>query len=248
MTPMLSPGNTSLSILQKRPRAMEIFVRLQLNPWRFPDLPLEMICREKRIDPSEVMAEILDLPPPPSAGNWRTLPLSHLLDKLCADHRRFIENHAPQIELALADARATARDEAEYLRALQEGWRGFAALLINHVQDEETILYPHILRLAHPFHLGPFDEDPKSHSLQQHLVIHELNKEGALIRAARNLGRLLDSSPTRPSPWPVDKIRALLRHLDKHIELEKGTLQPMALALEKAVFDRAISGGVPVPG
>lgn len=175
-------------------------------------------------------------------ADWALTPLPELLDFLARDHERIRGSMVPEVESALA--RALARDNpSPREESLAREWPAFALHLAAHMKEEETFLFPRLLHYDYCVGQGDSHPDFAGGSVNVFIAIHLMGNETRQMEA---LDRLLEGKdPRNAASMDAELVRALSAfrdHLIRHSRLETEVLFPRAKALEKSLYDAAISG------
>lgn len=221
-----------------RPLALEIFYRGKVNPWTSLNMSLADICRLDGFILSDLLKELSDLRVPAADSKWGQLPACHLIDYLTEDHRTVMYSDLPAIRTALDMAyQGSARDQ-ELLRMLTRSFHAFAELLMPHLQEEESVIFPAILRNEYLLR-NPGMElsiQPISDRLSRTSRISE--KEAEFDIALKYWLETTRSSRTaigQPEiSEPAFRLMASLgTRLEAHARLEKRELLAMAIRIEQ---------------
>lgn len=184
---------------------------------------LSEACREKGLDPGEVLAQIETASngDREAAGDWREAPLDSLIDHIVTRHHAYLRDELPRLDGWLAAVRRAhgARDG----KLLDELGAAFTAMkdeLEAHLAKEEAVLFPAIRRsdgwIAQPVSV----------------MEHEHESAGRSLAELRRI-----TGGYEPPPHACQTYRALYaglaaleRDLHRHIHLENNILFPRALA------------------
>ena len=136
--------------LAYRPGVSRILARHGIDLCRDADLSLDEMCREKRLDPLLVMAELNRLARPPHCelgADWSVAPLGELCRHLEEIHHAFYQRELPRLaELASKVAAEYARSHPE-TGELEQAFYRFRTRLEAHVEREQRELFPAVRRL-----------------------------------------------------------------------------------------------------
>lgn len=242
----LHPGIPVLTLLRKKPLAQEELERLGLNPWADPRMPLEVLGTKAGIQWPELDARLEALPDTLAERDWDSVSLPFLLDHLVRDHDDIRDRLLPDIQNALAHSSSLNSDSGR-IAYFSEAWPGFAAELIAHMKEEESFLFPRLLHYAHCVKNHVRHPDFTGGSVSVFIAVHLMGNETHLMEA---LDRFVKGWETSPRAWQSGtdselqgRIKIFRERIMSHNILETTLLFPRAKALEKALFDAAISGG-----
>ena len=183
-------------------------------------------------------------------SGWDGVPLPVLLDHLVSDHADIGGTLLPAIEKAVSDlpSRETDPKRLEYLA---RAWPAFASDLTAHMQEEDTFLFPRLLRYQNFLrHDGPHP-DFNGGSVKVFVAIRMLGNEREQMQALQHfLGEWEPGSASGPVGSDEEKrlhglMLELQERLENHSRIEEKVVFPIASSLEKALYDMAISGSAP---
>jgi iron-sulfur cluster repair protein YtfE (RIC family) len=247
----LYPKTRTVSLLAYRPAALSLFERRSINPFATEHETLEDVCSMTGEPFEELVREIRSLPVPDRQTEWERKPLYHLLDFLSAEHREFTHDFITAIQTGF-NAGAGKRDFLGVLHPLVQGWPAFSAQLLEHITAEETFLFPKILRYEYCHTHGQAEPDFSEGSVKVFTAIHLLRNEQHQVSTIRNFleasacsGCLDAMDPAAAGLYKL--LEAFQKRLLEHSRMERELLFPRAEALEKALYDRFISGAPATP-
>lgn len=242
----LHPGIPVLTLLRNRPLAQEALDRLGLNPWSDPRIPLEVLGSRAGIQWPALEAALAALPDTMAERDWETSSLPYLLDHLVRDHDDIRDRLLPAIQNALAHSSSLNSDPGR-IAYFSEAWPGFTAELAAHMREEEVFLFPRLLHYAYCVQHHVRHPDFTGGSVSVFIAVHLLGNESRLMEA---MDRFVKGWVASPRAWRPGtdselqgRISAFQERITRHNSLETTLLFPRAKALEKALFDSAISGG-----
>jgi len=213
------PTLAELAILT--PAASRVFHRHGLDYCCGGRRPLAEACRERGLEPAEVLQEIEDeSKQEPDPTLWTKRPLQELIAFLVGHYHERLRRELPEL-LALAEKveRKHAGKEACPV-GLADHLRGVHASVLDHLDKEEQVLFPMILSGRGPGAFGPVQ------AMEQEHRDHAVNLE-----RTRTLAHGFVPPEEACPSW-----RALYLRLDEleaeimeHIHLENNVLFPRAL-------------------
>lgn len=252
-TGWLFPTTTLVSILKARPLAMSLFEKFQINPWNILNRGIGEACAAVGIT-WETFAEALhSLEYPERDSDWQSLPSYHLLDFLTSEHREFLYAFIPSIGRALSDD-IVDPDCMMRLKLLISEWPSFVSALGDHIREEEETLFRRVLRYDSSLRLGWADPDFQGGSVRVFMTVRMLNHGHRDPRMMRTfIERAMPAYPSQAEPCAMEaNIRPLLTsfsaRLGNHARLESDVLFPMAVAMEKKLYDQHITGAARASG
>ncbi len=248
MKNLVTADTRAQMVLRIRPLAGELFEKRGVEFWGDLERPLRDLFRRARGGALEDFLEELDgLPVPAADCWWQDLPAANLLDYLTQDHRDFLLNFVIDID-AMLDVHSVAEPElAPDLQELRGDFREFAAALRGEMEDEETRLFPRILRYEACL------RDPRVHPefQQGSLQLEIANRSGRFSAQRRETFPLMLSQARRfEAARPENPGLSLLANdieqfdarLEVHERLEVDSLFPMALEMERTLYNLSIDG------
>jgi len=222
-----------------RPGRSRLFAKLGIDFCCGGKKTLEQACREKALDPREVLSALAELPPSDDERSWVDAPLVQLCDHITARHHELTRAEIPRIGSLLTKV---ARVHGERHPAIIEVAAVFAAFgddMLVHMLKEEQVLFPAIGRAAEGVELDL--SGPIGIMLREHDA------------AAAAFARMRELMPDFVAPADgcgsfraaLDGLAELEADLHQHIHLENNVLFPRAqhVAAARAGGDRAAALG-----
>ncbi len=235
-------------VLRIRPMASELLAKTSVNFWNNPSKPLADLFRNKPMGKLiDLVEEIGNLPVPAEDCLWKELPIAYLLDFLTQNHRDFYLNFVNDIEYMFDLQSAADPKSSLELRSLFSDFRKFVAELQSITELEETQIFPRVLRYEACL------QDPRVHpefqkgSLQI-VIANRMSRFSfrrkyffpAFLERVGQLGQNgLDPSGTITLIQRLEEFHA---ELLEHELLEFDTLFPMALEMERTLYNLSIEG------
>lgn len=223
-------------------RAANVFKKYGIDFCCGGKKPLGAVCAEKGIDADAIRRELEALPQSDTlpSQDYRRWDAGFLVDYIINTHHRYLRAELPLLHEFTAKI---ARVHGERHPELREVFVVFGALqadLEEHLEKEERVLFPYIVRLAETgagnreVSLPPFRTAKNPIGAMEHE--HEL--VGELLRRLRVLTTDFQVPADACNTYRVTfaKLRELEADLHEHIFLENNVLFPKALELEALVF------------
>jgi len=186
------------------------------------NVSIEEAARDKAVDLTLLLAELDDAihHRSPSAVDPRKLSTPALIAHLISKHHTYLRNALPFI-LRLSDKVARVHGEHEpRLLDLDVATRKIAAALLPHLDEEETVLFPHLMTVN--------AIDPKVIADELASMLDEHLEVGALLAEIRHL-----TDDFSPPEWACTSFRTLYSELTTletdtltHVHLENHALMP----------------------
>jgi len=136
--------------LAYRPGLSRIFTKHGIDLCDDAQMTLDELCREKRLDPLIMMAELNRITRPSQCElgtDWGVAPLAELCRHLEETHHAFYQRELPRL------AKLSSKVAAAYIHShpetteLDEAFQRFQARLESHIRREQGELFPAIRRL-----------------------------------------------------------------------------------------------------
>lgn len=248
-TNWLFPNTTIGTILRRRPRAMAVFEGSGIDPWKVLNLGLGEVLGSRGLSMNEFVRALRDLPRPSGSTAWKALPVYYLLDFLVEEHRFFLDVAMPAIGRALSDDAGTDSESLQWLDLMSSEWPAFSAAFAVHIREEEESLFERVLRYHSCLLPGGPDPDLEGGSVRVYGAVRLLahgHRDLELTRTfLEKVAPILPGESSALSALEV-RVRPLLEEFQErliaHANLEAEVLFPMAMAMEKALYDRLIQG------
>jgi regulator of cell morphogenesis and NO signaling len=189
-------------------------------------------CREKGIDPTEVISRLSDWDSRSKAeSNLSDVPVPELIDDILTTHHAYLRDELPRLtEMFLAVVRAHGARHPE-LREAETVFAALATELESHMQKEERILFPMVRMLAAGaggnVHCGGI-ANPIAVMEREH------DSAAAALRELRRLTRDYDAPEDACGTYRalLSRLSDLETDLHLHIHKENNVLFPRALGVE----------------
>ncbi len=248
---LLSSDTLTRDLLRVRPIALELMARRTLRPWDVMDRPLSHLFQGKREGSLEdFLDELSSVTIPASDSRWEELQAYHLIDYVTQGHREFLLNDIPDINYLFDMLLLTDSANSGALRALQGDFQAFCQDYHRHMEEEETFIFPRILRCEASLKDSSVHPDFNAGSVQ----IFVATRSPRLVhRTETSLAEMVDRAGTLAEelalPTPESSnLHALMMHflsrLRAHTHLETEILFPLGLELERTLFNLSIGGKV----
>jgi iron-sulfur cluster repair protein YtfE (RIC family) len=245
MKNMLTPKTPVRSLIKIRPMAIEVLDKRKIRFWDSLDKPLADVIRgEIRED---FLEEVSSAQIPAQDSDWNALPLYYLVDYLTQGHRDFLLQDIADIGHILDIHTIAETSEAGGLRKLHGTFQDFVKDFQIHVEEEETYLFPKILRYeaclrdhrVHPeFHKG---------SVQSHMVTRTSQNGKRLLEICTHMAasarfHAKEHVVSFAGQELLELLEAFQEKLEIHGELEAKVLFPVARELERNLYNLTIDG------
>jgi regulator of cell morphogenesis and NO signaling len=237
---MESTMPTVSEMVRKDYRAADIFKKWGINYCCGGNLPLEQVCSLQGLDQAAIEAELSQaaqlrrLPPSVDYDNW---PLPFLIDYVQLLHHSYARVSGGQLQQQLSSFVSGHIKKYPYLVEVEEAYQTLLTLLLEHMQDEETRIFPYLRQLCGAYAnintygklfirtLGrPLDSVESDHNR----IAAALKS----LRALTNNYRFAEGACTNHQVL-YHKLREFDADLVQHKHLENNVLFPRVRAMEK---------------
>lgn len=240
----ISNDTTVREILRQRPRFVEVLAdRTGFEFWHHLDRSLADFCNVLSQDATFLSARFSDLSMDPPGKDWNALPLHRLLDRLTLDHFEFREKDLPEIERLLFTPDPSVFPEDYPVQSIQNEFHTFKIEFTLHMEEEETFLFPLILRTeACVKHSDLIPETFKgSVSIYPGTLLH--TPELMIKKMASELREKVGSRHAGGKAFPLleqiaRKMQSMEIRLTLHADLETEILLPRTKVLEERLKRR----------
>jgi regulator of cell morphogenesis and NO signaling len=237
---MTTAAQTVRDIALEQPASIRVFEHYGIDYCCGGRKPLAEACAAHKLDVDTVLAtlEAAAEGHTPVTCNWTQASLENLVLHIVATHHAYVVQELPRLaRLAEKVVRRHGDTQAE-LPQIQTLLAQLAEELTTHLQKEELILFPYIVKLersavggtALPHGCFGTVANPVSMMTQEH------DAAGALLAEIRELSHQF-TPPIGACPTYLaffSGLREFEQDLHQHIHLENNILFPRAIALETA--------------
>jgi len=131
-------------LVAERPSRARVFEKLGIDYCCGGKKPLGEACRDKKLEPVQVIAAIraADEQAAPEEKNWLSASLTELADHIEETHHAYLKAELPRLEFMTRKVAAVHGPQHPELVELQQVFAGFKATLESHMMKEERILFP----------------------------------------------------------------------------------------------------------
>jgi iron-sulfur cluster repair protein YtfE (RIC family) len=246
----LSGDTTLTQLLRSRPRYAEVLEALTNGEYMSHTKDrLADFCKKANLPMAELIDRCECLESTPPSGDWSVGPLCHLIDFLTEEHRVFREVCLPAIRKAFAEREIPPTMDGFLFKLIHQKYLAFEEDLLWHMDEEETFLFPKILKLEaclkHP------ELFPKSGEGLFRLL-EPIHLESPEEKLTHMIGIIIEDIWDRASAEPAvslltdiySKVILLKERLTAHAKLETEILVPRSTLLERDVA-RLLGKSVP---
>lgn len=219
------------SLVAKVPEYATLFEKLGLDYCCKGNAQLKEICNEKKLDVAKVLQELKQISTSDPIIDWDQLSLEEIVEHIVNTHHAHSRQELPRISQLLNKLNTKHGKRYPYLAELQNVFEKMKDDLLEHMDEEETVVFPLLIQLKEKYpqgelnnHLGSLDED--------HL------ETGAALEKIRELTNGHTSPPGACMTHIVmlDSLKRLEKNLHEHIHKENHILFPRAAAMSRQEF------------
>jgi regulator of cell morphogenesis and NO signaling len=218
----LDRSSTVAQIVTEHAAAARVFQKHGIDYCCRGNVTVPAACRERRLDPEAVFAELEAVLPSGVEGSGqdvRGLSTAALIARIIDRHHAYLRRALPYIEPVAAKVASVHGGKDTRLVEIRDGFRELAASLLPHLEEEETVLFP-ALMLPRPDESVVRREVERMH--EDHLAVGDML---ALLRT-------LSDGYVTPD-WGCGTYRVLMTELEaleadilRHVHLENHVLVP----------------------
>lgn len=145
----ITAKTTLRELLRERPAAVPILEAVAGDRcWRRLDETLADFLAEEGADEAPVLTRLraMVMESTSAEQDWRLAPMYLVLDRLLESHRNFRERSFPNLLAMTTPERGCSAEESAFLNNAAREIRDFQADFLPHMEEEETYLFPKVLR------------------------------------------------------------------------------------------------------
>jgi regulator of cell morphogenesis and NO signaling len=215
-------SDTIAQIATTRPVAVKVFQRHGVDFCCGGQRPLDEACRAKGLDPDAILAEISaeEQRSQRTDRRWDDAPVGELVDHILAKHHRPLDEELPRLVMLARKVARVHGDHEPRLEILETLVIDLVEDLVPHMEKEEQILFPWILRGEGRTAAGPVQVMEEEHE-----------QVGDILRRIRSITGDYDIPAQACGSWRAlwTGLEALEADLHEHIHLENNVLFPRVL-------------------
>ncbi|MDF2382497.1 DUF542 domain-containing protein [Nostoc ellipsosporum NOK] len=201
-------------------------------------------CMMQGVEPEELIGKLRQVSRTltlSTAHPFEEWDIDFLIDYIQRVHHTYLHNNLPLLGEALDRFASKHRDKYTYVSALQEYFTRFSKDTLQHIKQEEEVLFPYILQVAHAY----ADKDSLASLLVKTLrkpLPPLMQQEHDIFNKYILPVRELTSTYTPPENActshrvMLGRLRELDNDLSQHIYLETAVLFPRIINMEKELL------------
>ena len=245
---------TLRQIIRNRPLSIAILeMESAYQCWERLDETLSEFCRQSNLD-FDALAKLLDsLPVVASDTGWNVKPMYHLVDHLTQNHRDFRVRDMPSIVAMLREQSLPQGSDGYAADLLGKEFATFQKEFIKHMEEEETFLFPKIIRNEACFRHPELSPEVYKGSVNLFLKMETYKPELEFKRKIASIRekvrkQMLQVPAAEFSPKTQASLGSFEARLIAHADLETNTLFPRAGRLEQELYESSVPGFSRYPG
>lgn len=221
--------NTSIgSLVAKNSEYATIFEKLGLDYCCKGNRTLKEACYEKKLNIVEVLNALKQLSIPNTSTNWDKLTLKEIVTHIVDTYHVFSKQELQRISQLIEKLKTRHGSRNAYISDLQIVFEQMKSSLLNHMEEEEQIVFPLIIELE-------LNKELQYEELSKHLS----SLDNDHLETGKSLDRIktLTNGYTPPSDAcmthivMVNSLERLERNLHEHIHKETQILFPRAKSM-----------------
>ena len=199
---------------------------------------IEEACEKKNLDFNQIEKEVIQLLESKSDGaiDFKSWPSDLLIDYIEKTHHRYVEEKLTVLVAFLDKLCKVHGHNHPELFEINELFKGCASELAQHMQKEETVLFPFIKQLENAIRTGQAIEQPHFGTVENPIAMmkHEHENEGdrfvKITELTNNYTPPSDACNTYKVTFSM--LQEFEQDLHKHIHLENNILFPKAIEMQ----------------
>ncbi len=222
-------------IVKEDYRAAQIFSKYKIDFCCKGNRTIDEACENKSVDKKQLLKDLETNKLSASyQTDYKSLPTDLLIDIIVKKHHRYVNQQIPVLmQYVTKIARVHGANHPELI-AIKELFQECSANLLDHMEKEEKMLFPYIMRLLN----GLNGEHSNSISVKTPIgvMMHEHESEGNRFARINELSNAYQPPTDACTTYKVafSLLKDFEEDLHLHIHLENNILFPAALELENA--------------
>lgn len=226
-------------IVSAEPSAAAVFERFEIDLCSRADAQLERVCAELQLSVDQVLEKLADAELRASgvmAPDLESYSLTRLIQYIVRTHHQTVRQELPRFA-ELSQRIATKHGgAAPHFKAVAPLLEQLRAEMFAHLEKEEQILFPYIVRLEESAEIRASAPSGCFRSVAQPIamMVQEHDSAEAIVSEIRRL-----TNGFEPPKWACPRntafhasLAAFEKDLQQHVHLENDLLFPKAVALE----------------
>lgn len=250
----IDKATTLRQIIRSRPMAVEALEHAaQQEAWNHLDRGFSDFCEGLGLDHGRLKRALAAAEPARDESDWDAQPIYVLIDFLTQQHDRFRQVDLPSILHMLRQDGVPLFPDKYVFKLIEQEFLAFQDLFLEHIEEEETFLFPKVMRNEACFRYNGLRPEAYKGSVNLYLTARDRRPEEEFNRTLiglkdklRNL-RVGDASSDR-----LGKVMLALGKLESllglHTGMENRFLFPRASRMEQELYEGILPGPFRFPG
>jgi regulator of cell morphogenesis and NO signaling len=232
-------------IVNAEPTAAAVFERFEIDLCSQADSQLEVVCAELQLSVHQVLEKLADAE---SQANGTVAPdlesysLTRLIQHIVRTHHKTVRQELPRFAALSQRIAGKHGETAPQFKALAELIEQLRVEMFGHIEKEELMLFPHIVRLEEAAEDRSAVPSACFRSVAQpvSVMVQEHDSAEGIVAQISQLTNGFD-----PPEWACPRntafhasLAAFEKDLRQHVRLENDVLFPRAIALEGELRQR----------
>ncbi len=221
-------------LVAERPERARVFEQVGIDYCCGGRNCLEDACAKKGVDVQRVLSMLAAsdaVPPTNTDPDWRTAPLSQLVQNIESTHHRFMRDELQRTSALIKKVATAHGAHRPALRELEQVFEGFTNDLLSHMYKEEVVLFPWIRAIeSQP---GQTVSGTDSLDMPIRAMMHDHDDAGNHLKIMRDL--MDDYVPPLDACGTyrvmLSALQGIETDLHLHVHKENNILFPRALSL-----------------
>lgn len=216
-------------LVAKMPAYASLFEKIGIDYCCNGKKTLKDLCSEKNVDVTEVLDQLRKITITSQSVDWDKIPLKELITHIVRKHHDYLREELPRLS-GLIDKVTTKHGSLHLgLVELQKTFEEFKTHLLEHIEEEEKIVFPAIENMISHKQRAPLTEEV----LHKHL--NSLDAEHSEAGAALEKMHQLTNGYTPPKGActthrvMLNSLAALEKDMHEHVHKENHILFPKVL-------------------
>ena len=244
----IDKATTLRQIIRSRPMAVEALERASLHEmWNRLDQGFSDYCESLDLDLGRLRNDLAATEPAQDDSDWDARPIYHLIDFLTQQHDRFRQVDMPAIIHMLRLHGIPNFPDKYVFRLVEQEFLAFREELLGHIEEEETFLFPKIMRNEACFRFNGLQPEVYKGSVNLYLTTRTRKPEEEFNRTLVDLKDKLRN--LRVGEGTADRFNRVMTALDifdsmlvAHTGMENRYLFPRAGRLEQELYEGILPG------
>jgi regulator of cell morphogenesis and NO signaling len=213
-------------LVTERPSRARVFEKFGIDYCCGGKKPLGQACLDRKVDPQVVLGELRKSDEHRSPErDWAALGLTRLADHIEQVHHGFLRHELPRLDFLTGKVAAVHGKNHPGLIRLREVFVAFKAEMLDHMQKEESVVFPLCRRIEAGAAAGAAGLDRPLD-----VLTHEHEHAGQALEAMRRLTDDYTAPPDACNTYRamLDALKELEADMHQHVHLENNVLFPAA--------------------